>query len=544
MKKVTVLLMLAMFLSACLPAQNSAPTPTAIPAAPATTTPAETPAPLPWWRTAVFYEIFVRSFNDSNGDGIGDFKGLTAKLDYLQNLGVTALWLMPIHASPSYHGYDVINYFNVNPDYGTLEDFKRLLAEAHRRGMRVIIDLVLNHTSSQDPLFVDANNSRQSAYRDWFLWSDTNPGTSGSNGPSWHTGKFGYYYAVFGDGMPDFNYTKPDVTAFMDKVVQFWLNSVGVDGFRLDAVKYLIEEGPKLENTASTHHWLQGFFTAYKADKPDAYTVGEVFGADAILMKTYAADQLDELFNFELASGIVNSAAGEANSGINSALTFMLQNLPDGRFASFLTNHDQNRVMSVLNGNLNRAKIAAAMLFTAPGTPFIYYGEEIGMTGKKPDEDLRRPMQWSGEANAGFSSGKAWRAPAADFPKVNVAAESLDPNSLLNFYREMTGLRAQHPALQTGSLALLAGGNPGVYAILRSSPGENILVVLNLTKSAIQNYNLSAQALDLPDGLYQPEALRGSGAFPALNISNHGFSDYKLMDELPAYSIHILTLKP
>ena len=193
-------------------------------------------------------------------------------------------------------------------------------------------------------------------YRKWFLWSDTNPGTSGSNGPSWHTGKFGYYYAVFGDNMPDFNYTNPDVTAFMEKVARFWLTSVGVDGFRLDAVKYLIEEGQKLENTRSTHFWLQGFYSAYKTDKPDAFTVGEVFGADAILMKTYAPDQVDEVFNFELASGMVNSAAGEANSGVNSALTFMLENIPDGQFATFLTNHDQNRVMSVLNGNLNRGK--------------------------------------------------------------------------------------------------------------------------------------------------------------------------------------------
>jgi glycosidase len=544
MKKVTVLLMLGIFLTACL--RTPASVPTLTPVQPIATLTLQPPValPVPWWKTAVFYEIFVRSFYDSNGDGIGDFNGLTAKLDYLQNLGVNALWLMPIQPSPTYHGYDVINYFNVNPQYGSLDDFKRLLAETHRRGMHVIIDLVLNHTSSQDPLFIDANSSLQSPYRNWFIWSVTDPGTSGSNGPSWHKGKFGYYYAVFGDGMPDFNYTNPDVTAFMNKVVRFWLTSVGVDGFRLDAVKYLIEEGQKLENTASTHRWLQGFYSAYKAEKPDAYTVGEVFGADAVLMKTYAPDQLDEVFNFEMASGIVNSAAGEANSGINSALTFMLQNIPDGQFATFLTNHDQNRVMSDLNGNLNRAKIAAAMLFTAPGTPFIYYGEELGMQGKKPDENIRLPMQWSAQPNAGFSSAPPWRTPAADYPQVNAATEANDPASLLNFYRSMISLRAHHTALQNGALSLLATANPGVYAILRTNPGEKILVVLNLTKAGIRNYNLSAQALDAQDGRYQLESLMGSGVFTPLTISTHGFSNYKPLDELASYSINIFNLKP
>ena len=544
MKKVFAIILLGVILSACLPAPAVLPTSTKLPPATNPTLQPTALAPIPWWKKAVFYEIFVRSFNDSNGDGIGDFNGITEKLDYLQSLGVTALWLMPINPSPSYHGYDVINYFGVNPDYGSPEDFKRLLDEAHRRGMRVIIDLVLNHTSNQDPIFIDANSSLQSAYRNWFLWSDTNPGTSGSNGPSWHTGKFGYYYAVFGDNMPDLNYTNPDVTAFMEKVVHFWLTSVGVDGFRLDAVKYLIEEGQKLENTPSTHLWLQGFYSAYKADKPDAFTVGEVFGADAILMKTYAPDQLDEVFNFELASGMVNSAAGEANSGVNSALTFMLQNIPDGQFATFLTNHDQNRLMNDLNGNVNRAKVAAAMLFTAPGTPFIYYGEEIGMQGKKPDENIRLPMQWSAQANAGFSSATPWRAPAADYPKVNVTSEESNPDSLLNFYRELISLRSQHSALQDGTLSLMTGENPGVYAILRSNASEKILVLMNLTKSAINEYNLSLNNLDVQDGLYQPGSLMGSSVLAPLNVSNHGFSNYKPIAQLPPYGIYIFTLKP
>ena len=241
---------------------------------------------------------------------------------------------------------------------------------------------------------------------------------------------------------------------------------------------------------------------------------------------------------------MVNSAAGEANSGVNSALTFMLQNIPDGQFATFLTNHDQNRLMNDLNGNVNRAKVAAAMLFTAPGTPFIYYGEEIGMQGKKPDENIRLPMQWSAQANAGFSSGTPWRAPAADYPKVNVTSEESNPDSLLNFYRELISLRSQHSALQDGTLSLMTGENPGVYAILRSNASEKILVLMNLTKSAINEYNLSLNNLDGQDGLYQPGSLMGSGVLAPLNVSNHGFSNYKPIAQLPPYGIYIFTLKP
>jgi alpha-amylase len=499
---------------------------------------------LPWWKQAVFYEVFVRSFNDSNGDGIGDFNGITQKLDYLQNLGVTALWLMPIHPSPSYHGYDVINYFNVNPDYGSLEDFKHLLAEAHRRGIHVIIDLVLNHTSNQNPLFIDANNNPQSPYRNWYLWSDTDPETSGLNGPAWHAGKFGYYYGIFSDSMPDLNYTNPDVTAFLEKVVHFWLTNVDADGFRLDAVKYLIEEGQKLENTHSTHLWLQDFYSSYKAEKKDAYTVGEVYGAGAFLAKTYTGNQLDQVFNFEMASGFVNSAAGEANSGVNSAITFMLQDMPDGQFATFLTNHDQNRVMSVLNGNVNKAKIAAAILLTAPGTPFIYYGEEIGMQGKKPDEDIRLPMQWSAQANAGFSTTTPWRAPAADYLQVNVTAESSDPNSLLNFYRELIAIRSKHSALQNGSLTLVASENPGVYSILRKDASERILVLMNLTRLAINNYNLNVKNAPVPDGFHTLSSIFGSGTFASVDVKNHAFASFKPVNELPPYSLYILNLNP
>ena len=416
-KRLFITFLLLTVLCACVPT-----TPLPVTAQPATPAPTVvTVEPRYWWREAVFYEIFVRSFYDTDRDGIGDFNGITQKLDYLQELGITAIWLMPVHPSPSYHGYDVLNYFNVNPEYGTMADFKGLLAEAHRRNIHIIIDLVINHTSSQHPFFVAANADPQSPYRDWYIWSDTDPGNR------WHPGNNGYYYGFFWVGMPDLNYRNPEVTGFMDDVVTFWLDEVGVDGFRVDAAKHLIQEGDQRENTLATHEWYRDFYQFYKADFPEAYTVGEVFGAGSSVVKSYTGDQLDQVFNFEMSGGFVNSARGEAYSGINSAIQFALADMPDFNFATFLTNHDQDRVMSVLGGDTDKAKVAASMLLTSPGTPFIYYGEEIGMQGRKPDEDIRLPMQWSGEENVGFSDGKPWRSPEASYPKVNVETQKNDP---------------------------------------------------------------------------------------------------------------------
>ncbi len=494
----------------------------------------------PWWRDAVFYEIFVRSFYDTNGDGIGDFNGVAAKLDYLQDLGITGIWLMPINPSPSYHGYDVTNYYNVNPQYGTMDDFKHVLNEAHKRGIHVIIDLVLNHTSSQHPFFVDANNSPDSKYRDWYVWSDADPGNN------WHPGKAGYYYGLFCDCMPDLNYRNPEVTAQMENVVRFWLKDVGVDGFRVDAAKHLIEDGKQTENTPATHEWYKNnFYPSYKADDPNAYAVGEVYGAGAALVKSYTDNQLDQVFNFEMASGFVNSAAGGSNSGVNSAIKFSLKDMSNFDFAIFLTNHDQNRVMSVLNGDVNKAKVAAALMLTSPGTPFIYYGEEIGMQGKKPDEDIRLPMQWSAEASAGFTLGAPWRAPFADYTTVNVAAEQSHPDSLFTLYKTLIHLRKQHPALHSDIIVLPDAHNPALFASLRSVKSETILVLINLGGSPVSDYSLSLDASSIAAGTYQPSALIGVAAASPLRVNaGGGFTDFKPLAEIPPFSINIYQLNP
>jgi alpha-amylase len=526
------------------------PTATTAPTLAAPTKPAVT-KPVSWWSSAVFYEIFVRSFFDSNGDGIGDFNGMTQKLDYLNDgdsktssdLQISGIWLMPIQPSPSYHGYDVTDYYGVNPAYGTMDEFKRFLNEAHKRGIKVIIDLVLNHTSSQHPWFVEANNDPKSPKRDWYIWSDTNPGYSGPFGTAWHQGKYGYYYGMFSSGMPDLNYKNPEVTAEMEKIVQFWLKDVKVDGFRIDAAKHLIEEGTKQENTVSTHEWFKGFYQAYKAMNPDAFTIGEVAGSSPRLAATYSGDQMDMIFNFEIASGFVNSAKGQANSGVNSAIKFVLKDMPSWQFGTFLTNHDQNRVMNVVESNVEKAKVAASLMLTSPGVPFIYYGEEIGMAGQKPDEDIRLPMQWDGKTNAGFSTGTPWRAVGKNYLQANTVVESADPASLLNHYRKLLALRSQHPALSEGSLALLSTNIPGVYAALRISSSEVILVVVNLTNQPLTDYALSLEDPALVDGSYALVNLLGSGQAAPLTVTGGMFDNFKPLPELAPSSTNVFQLK-
>ncbi len=491
--------------------------------------------PAPWWKDAVFYEIFVRSFNDSDGDGIGDFNGIIQKLDYLEELGINAIWFMPIHPSPSYHGYDVLDYYAVHPEYGTMEEFKNLLNEAHQRGIKIIIDLVLNHTSSEHPFFIDANRGPDAEHRDWYVWSET-------AGNQWHPGNDGYYFGFFWSGMPDLNYRNPQVTEEMFEVTSYWLNEVGIDGFRIDAAKHLIEEGDRLENTDATHEWFKQFYAFYKAENPDAYSVGEIYGAGAFLATKYEG-QMDHIFNFEVANGVVNSVNGESNTGINSAWNFTLKDIRDGDYATFLTNHDQNRVMSVLNGNEQKAKLAAVMLLTAPGTPYIYYGEELGMQGRKPDEDIRLPMQWSAEANAGFSTDTPWRAPDPTYVDVNAAKQDANPDSLLNLYRTLIRLRRDHAVLRTGQLTVLETGNSGVYAILRSDKSATILVLVNLKGTPISAYSLSLKEGIFTDTTVTPISLLDTTSAAPLTITNGIFTEYKPVPELPAYQAYLFQVR-
>jgi glycosidase len=374
------------------------PIPTAIPVRPLTGMPQGTGG-YSWWNYTTFYEIFVRSFSDSNGDGIGDFNGITQKLDYLQSLGITGLWLMPINPSPSYHGYDVTDYYAVNQDYGTMEDFKKLLSEAHKRGIRIILDLVLNHTSSKHPWFQQAIDPK-SPYHDWYIWSDTDPGYPGP-----------------------------------------WGERV----------------------------WYQ------------------------------------------------------------------------------------DRLMTQLGGDAGKVKAAASMLLTSPGVPFVYYGEELGLEGGGKDEYKRRPMQWSAEANAGFSPVTPWEPIGPDYQTFNAVSESDDPNSILTHYQDLIRIRNQHVALRVGDFSLITSSASGIYCILRVSQGsgaaasdnEAVLVLVNLTKTSISNYNISLDKSSLPSGSYHLVPIMGSGPTTDLTAGPSGIiSWFRPIGEVPAYGTLILQLQP
>jgi alpha-amylase len=467
------------------------------------------PTPDAWWNQAVFYQIFIRSFNDSSSgplanDGVGDLAGIIERLDYLNDgnpetttdLGVTGLWLMPIMQSPSYHGYDTTDYKKVDDEYGTNEEYKRFLAECHKRGIRVILDLVLNHSSSEHPWFLESTNP-DSPKRDWYIWTQTDPAWKGPwNQPVWHVNSTlgpdgGFYYGLFWKGMPDINYRNKDVTAAAFDVIRFWLKDMNTDGFRLDAIRHLIEDGKAQENTNATHEWLRGFFKEYKSIRPDALTVGEVWsGSDVV--STYVGDEMDIAFEFDLA-GAITAAANDAKSEPFNAAWKRIEALyPAGMYATFLANHDQNRIMSQLGGDVSKAKLAAALQLCLPGVPFIYYGEEIGMVGVKPDEKIRTPMQWSAKTAAGFSSARAWQEPNADYTTKNVELQSKDSDSLLSLYRRLIHIRNATPALRTGGLTVVATGDPSVLAFERSHASGSVLVLANLAPKPNSSYTLAA----------------------------------------------------
>jgi alpha-amylase len=492
------------------------------PAPTITVGPTAAPFPLPagWWDNAVCYEIFVRSFYDSNGDGIGDLNGLIQKLDYIndgdpttdKDLGANCIWLMPIMESPSYHGYDTIDYYKVNHAYGTNDDFKHLLAEAHKRGIKVILDLVLNHTSNQSPWFVQAAKDPSSPYRDWYLWSKDKPGYRNPWGDNpWHHASVRdeYYYGIFWEGMPDLNYRNPAVTEEAHKISAFWLNDMGADGFRLDAIKHLIENGPVQENTPETHAWLRDYRKFLEQTKPDTFTVGEIFGADPTTLQPYYPDQLDEYFAFEIGQQIVGAAGYGLAPQYMSAVASAEAKLPFHRWAPFLTNHDQNRIMSTLGNDMSKAKLAAIALLTLPGMPFVYYGEEIGMLGQKPDEQIRTPMQWSDDDTGGFTGGKPWEPLQKNFKEVNVAAQDADPGALLNLYRKLINLRTNDKALGSGALVPIRIGNGSVAAFLREADDEVALVVINFGQAAADGVTLSLDTSKLAPGTHKLLPLLG-----------------------------------
>jgi glycosidase len=461
-----------------------------------------------WARGAVFYEVFVRSFQDSDGDGKGDLAGLVSRLDYLNDgkpgtttdLGVDALWLMPVFRSPSYHGYDTTDYETINPDYGTNAGFQTLLAEAHRRGIRVIVDLVVNHSGSGHPWFVSSASSPSSPYRDWYVWNPTDPGWKqpwGGNTGTWHRSGDAYYYGVFWSGMPDLNWRTPALREEVKRIAGLWL-SRGVDGFRLDATRYLVEDGAGggQQDTPGTHAALKEFVTHVRRGRPDAFVVGENWADTGVIATYYGSkdvpggDELPASFDFPLSDRILRAVTDGNGALVAGKLDEVKAAYPAGAIdAPFLTNHDQVRLATQLGKNAGRLRNAAAILLTVPGTPFLYYGEELGIQNGTTggDESKRTPMPWDGTVSGGFTTGTPWFPYAPGRDTANVAAQTGDPSSLLSRYRSLIRVRKDAPALAKGDLVLLSAtsGVSPVLAFLRTTSKETVLVVHNLSDSFV-----------------------------------------------------------
>lgn len=473
---------------------------------------AASPLPEGWMRGA-FMQIYVRGYKDSDGDGQGDLQGLISQLDYLQDLGVQGLWLMPVTQSEDRdHGYAVKNYRSIETDYGSLADMAQLLTQAHQRGMGVILDYVINHSSSQHPLFLNAASARLNPQRHYFVWQDTAPTgwrVWGQN--PWYSNANGHYYASFWSGMPDFNWKNDQVKTFHHDNLRFWLNQ-GVDGFRFDAVGNLVENGPAAWESQPENHAIMAQVQDLLKSHDRRYMVCE---APAAPQAFGDASSCGAAFAFDLKDPILRAARGDTTA--IAAVSQYFRTAPAG-MATFLANHDSfagDRVWNQLSGNVAQYKMAAATYLLLPGTPFIYYGEEIGMAngaGLTGDGALRTPMSWTAQA-AGFTAGVPFRALSANIASNHVQAQRGVEGSLHSFYKTMIGLRKRLPSLAQGDYSG-AWAQGTAMGFERSLGSERTMV--------LYNYGLNAQSVTL-SGL--AASSRWSAEYPVsadLSVSSTG----------------------
>ncbi|MBO0862700.1 MAG: maltose alpha-D-glucosyltransferase [Chloracidobacterium sp.] len=489
-----------------------------------------------WFKDAVFYEIYVRGFYDSNGDGIGDFRGLTEKLDYLQWLGVDCLWLLPMYASPLRDGgYDISDYYSILPEYGTIEDFKEFLDAAHARGLRVIIDLVLNHTSDEHPWFRDSRSSTSSSKRDWYVWSETDLKYGGAriifldserSNWAWDEQSGQFYWHRFFTHQPDLNYDNPEVQNAVLEVISFWLE-MGVDGFRLDAVPYLYErEGTNCENLAETHYFIKMLRRFVDERYPGRLLLAEANQWPEDVVEYFGqGDECHMCYHFPIMPRLFMSLRQEDRLPIVEILNRTPAIPATTQWGMFLRNHDEltlemvtdeerdylyaeyaierrmrlnlgirRRLAPLMDNGRRRIELLNALLFSLPGSPFLYYGDEIGMGDNiyMGDRDgVRTPMQWSLDRNAGFSRADFAQLyfpinmdPVYGYQSVNVEAQRRHSTSLLHWMRQMITMRKKHAVFGRGSLEFLHPENRKVLAFTRRYEGETVLCLYNLARSS------------------------------------------------------------
>jgi alpha-amylase len=481
------------------------------------------------WQHGAFMEIFVRSYKDSNGDGIGDLKGLTQSLDHLKDLGIKGIWLMPITASADRdHGYATRDFRNIEPDYGTMADFDELIKEAHKRGIGVIMDYVLNHSAFQHSFFEAALINPQSPYRQWYEWRNEKPvGWEIWGRDPWVTTAHGSYLATFGAPMPDFNMRNPEVVKYHEDNLKFWLDR-GIDGFRLDATPHLIENNAKDWNDQPESRQLTHHFTRLIKSYPNKYVVCEATAEP----KVYAREDIcGGAFAFGLENQISKAAKGEVEA-IQKVAQYYTQ--APHTLASFASNHDQfagKRLWDQVNGNETHYKLAAATYLLLPGTPFIYYGEEIGMAGAKgltDDPFIRGPYSWQpNEKTAGFSSAQPYRAVSGNVSTHHAQGQKTSDNSFWSFYRDMLKLRNTRISLSKGSYeAVQTQGQ--VWAYQRKSGQEHSAVVIN--------YGTQLAALQL-EGIASNATLRP--IYPGNGLSNQKGAQITV----PAQSVYVFAVE-
>jgi glycosidase len=441
-----------------------------------------------WWKDAVVYQLYVRSYYDSDGNGVGDFNGLVEKLDYITNLGATAIWTLPVFKS--LHdggigralGYEAIDYYATDPDYGTIDDFKKYMAKAHSIGVKVIMDMVINHGATNSEWF-KASEKKDPKYKDWYIWSKTIPAGKwqmpwggGSPDKVWHYDKIRqeYFYATWGG---EFNFSNPEVRKEFLKIASHWLD-MGVDGYRLDAIRYLIEEGPHplQADTASTLAYMKEYQANIKKTKPDAMSVGEVWESDSIVAKYYmGGGGFDQCFSFGLMYAVRDALKSGSKYGILNIFNKRPKDIPQIYFANFLENHDVPRLVEAIGKGDDRLKAAAALLMTFPGTPYVYHGTEYALQGQY------NPMKWDESKANGFTTGKPWISVYTSGGKGNnVEAQIKDPDSLWNTYKKLIALRKSETSLKRGDLVLVTTGNSHILAFLRYGLDDTIIVVANL----------------------------------------------------------------
>ena len=489
-----------------------------------------------WWQSGVIYQVYPRSFQDTNGDGVGDLAGIEQRLDYLADLGVDALWISPIFPSPMVDfGYDVADYTGVHPMFGTLADFDRLLAAAHRKGLKILLDFVPNHSSDQHPWFLESRSSRTSPKRDWYIWRDPSPGGGPPNnwisdfgGSAWEwdaaTGQY-YYHAMLRE-QPDLNWRNPDLKCAMLDAMRFWFDR-GVDGFRVDILWHMIKAADFRDNPPNPD-WKPGMADMHKVLQLNSTDQPEVFEI-AAEMRSLADSYGDKLLVGEIYLPVERLMAyyGKRGEGVHLPFNFQLIDapwdasalhrmvtdyeaaLPPGGWPNWvLGNHDRPRIASRVGGN--QARIAAMLLLTMRGTPTIYYGDELGLAdvaippGKVQDprelrepglgfgrDPVRTPMPWDTSPNAGFTTGEPWLPLNPDWRTRNVACEREAPGSILSLHRDLLRLRRAHPALGLGDVRLLAADH-NVLAYERIYGNDRIVIALNLSNRG--------QHCDLPVG--------------------------------------------